>query len=290
MAMSVFAPNMSPITENLPVSAAEVQPLIGSSASERNLRELIKSPIVAPTVEELASHPSTTDSSLSTITNISKAQQITSSDSFITISLQEQIAKALVLPRLKRHHAMPAYFSVKDLSMNVNRLTTQYLNQNSVNSLALSTYTTVYAQRQTETLWSNRIGFRYLERENDAQSHAFVRQSCDIDNIRSRLGRASINDDKITSSAMAPLARAKNFWEPVCIEDEKVPASNAGTTLANIRGLLDVPTAVLIRHKVDYPLLKTHLKPLNFLKGVVAYIICDFTFLGSSAFGDDTIL
>ncbi|KAF7903711.1 uncharacterized protein EAF01_006760 [Botrytis porri] len=130
MAMSVFAPNMSPITENLPVSAAEVQPLIGSSASERNLRELIKSPIVAPTVEELASHPSTTDSSLSTITNISKAQQITSSDSFITISLQEQIAKALVLPRLKRHHAMPAYFSVKgNLNSKLSHLRTRRCTQ-----------------------------------------------------------------------------------------------------------------------------------------------------------------
>ncbi|TGO63136.1 hypothetical protein BCON_0015g00650 [Botryotinia convoluta] len=403
MAMPVFPPDMTPITKNLSVSAAEVQTLIGNSASDKNLRDSIKSSIMTPTTEELASHSSTIGSSLSIITTVSKEQQSTSSDSIINMPLQEQIAKALALPRLKRHHAMPAYFSVKgDLnskfshlrtlrctqcernrlqclkesadvackscqdtgkkcifstrslktnrSLNVktsdkNKISerslhqsseqlntelsqtqglialehnsiyerqstddTTYLDQNPANPLALSTYTTVYEQRQREALDSNSIGFRYLERENDTPSNAFVRRSCNIDNIRSGLGRESIDDDQVTSplayletlmlqytelvkgSSMAPLARAKNFWELLCIEDEKVPASNAGTTLANIRGLLDVPTGVLIRQKVDYPLLKMHLKQLDFLRGVIAYIICDFTFQGSSAFGDDAIL
>ncbi|TGO24644.1 hypothetical protein BPAE_0098g00340 [Botrytis paeoniae] len=403
MAMPVFPLDMTPITKNLSVSAAEVQPLISNSASDKNLRDSIKSPIMTPTTEELVSHTSTIDSSLSTITTVSKAQQSTSSDSIITIPLQEQIAKALLLPRLRRHHAMPAYFSVKgNLNSKLSHLRTRrctqcerhrlqclkesadvacksckdagkkcvfntrflkadrllnfktsdknkisekplyhsseqpntelfqtrgsiapehssiyehqstddtiYLDQNSANPLALLTDTTACEQRQREALDSNNIESRYLERENDVPSNAFVRQSCDIDNIRSRLGRESVDDDQITSplayleilmlqytelvkgSSMAPLARAKNFWELLCIEDEKVPASNAGTTLANIRGLLDVPTGVLIRQKVDYPLLKTHLKPLNFLRGVIAYIICDFTFQGSSAFGDDATL
>lgn len=358
---------------------------------------------MTPTKEDLASHTSTIDSSLSITTTMSKAQQSTTSSSIITMPLQEQIAKAILLPRLKRHHVMPAYFSVKgDLNSKFSHLRTRrctqcerhrlqcvkesadvacesckdagkkcffhnrflkpgkllnfktsnkkkisesllyqsseqsntglsqtrgsialehspiyerqstddtiYLDLNSANPLALSTDTTACEQRQTEALDSNSVRSRYLERGNDAPTNAFVRQSCNKDNIRSRLGRESVDDDKITSplayletlilqytelvkgSSMAPLARAKSFRELLCIEDEKVPASNAGTTLANIRGLLDVPTGVLIRQKVDYPLLKTHLKPLDFLRGVIAYIICDFTFQGSSAFGDDTIL
>ncbi|KAF5872255.1 putative transcription factor cys6 protein [Botrytis fragariae] len=403
MAMPVFPLDVTPITKNLSVSALEVQPLIGNSASDKNLRDSIKSPIMTPTTEELASHTSTMESSLSTITTVSKAQQNASSDSIITMPLQEQIAKALLLPRLRRHHAMPAYFSAKgNLNSKLSHLRTRrctqcerhrlqcvkgnadlacksckdagkkcvfntrflkadrllnfktsdknniserplyqpseqpntelsqnrgsialehssiyerqstddtiHLNLNPANPLALSTDTTVCEQRQREALDSNSIESIYFERENDAPPNTFVRQSCDIDNIRSRLGRESVDDDQITSplayletlmlqytelvkgSSMAPLARAKNFWELLCIEDEKVPASNAGTTLANIRGLLDVPTGVLIRQKVDYPLLKTHLKPLDFLRGVIAYIICDFTFQGNSAFGDNAIL
>ncbi|KAF7947485.1 hypothetical protein EAE96_008572 [Botrytis aclada] len=403
MATPVFPSDMTPTTENLAVSAAEVQPLIGNSASDENLRDSIKSPIMTPTIEELASHPSNLESSHSTTTNVSKAQLIPSSDSFITMPLQEQIAKTQVLPRLERHHAMPAYFTVegnlnrkfshlrkrrctqcqrnrlqclkentdvackscqdtgkncifstrfsktnRSLSVKTsdrNKISeralhqssgqvntelsqtpdlialehnsiyerqstddTTYLDQIPANPLALSTDTSFCEQRQRETLGSNSIGPRYLERENDAPANAFVRQSCNIDNIRSRLGRESIDDDQIISplayletlmlqytglvksSSMAPLTRAKNFWKLLCIEDEKVPASNAGTTLANIRGLLDVPTGVLIRQKVDYPLLKTHLKPLDFLRGVIAYIICDFTFQESSVFGDDAIL
>ncbi|TGO72621.1 hypothetical protein BELL_0434g00020 [Botrytis elliptica] len=423
MTMPVFPLDMALSTRIMSVSAAEVWPLIGNLASDSNLRgrnpdaldfylnthnayetiDTIKLPIVTPEKEELASHTSTIDSSLSITTTMSKAQQSTSSDSIITMSLQEQIAKTLLLPLPKRHHAMPAYFSVKgDLNSKFSHLRkrrctqcerhrlqclkesadvecksckdagkkcvfnkrflkadrlldfktsdknktsesplyqsseqpntelsrtrgsivlghspiyqrqstddTINLDQNSANTLASSIDTTVCEQRQREALGSNSIGPRYLERGTYAPSNAFARQSCDIDNIRSRLGRESVDDDQITSplayletlilqytelvkgSSMAPLARAKSFWELLCIEDEKVPASNADTTLANIRGLLDVPTGVLIRQKVDYPLLKTHLKPLDFLRGVIAYIICDFTFQGNSAFRDDAIL
>ncbi|KAF7882140.1 hypothetical protein EAF00_011656 [Botryotinia globosa] len=403
MATPVFPLDVTPLTNNMSVSSAKVQPLIGNSASDNNLRDSIKLPIMTPTKEDLASHTSTTDSSLSITTTVSKAQQSTTSDLIITVPLREQIAKAILLPRPKRHHAMPAYFSVKgDLNSKFSHLRTRrctqcerhrlqclkesadvacesckgagkkcvfnvrflrpgrllslktsdknnisethlyqsseqlntelsqtrdlialehsplyerqstddtiYFDQNSANPLVLSTDTTACEQRQMEALDSNSVGSRYLERRNDGPTNAFVRQSCNKDNIRSRLGRESVDDDKITSplayletlilqytelvkgSSMAPLARAKSCWELLCIEDEKVPASNAGTTLANIRGLLDVPTGVLIRQKVDNPLLKTHLKPLDFLRGVIAYIICDFTFQGSSAFGNDAML
>ncbi|TEY73296.1 hypothetical protein BOTCAL_0080g00240 [Botryotinia calthae] len=403
MAMSIFPLHMTTITENLSVIAAEIQPLIVNLASDKNLRDPIIPPIMTPTTEELASHPSTIDSSLSNVTTMSKEQQSTSLESINTAPLQEQISKVLVLPRYKRHHAMPAYFSVRgNLNSKFSHLNTRrctqcernrlqclkesadvackscqdagkkcvfhrrfskadkrlkaktsdkskisetslqqsseqpntelpqtrgsialghnyiherqstddaiYLEQDPVNPLIVSTDTTIRGQRQGEVLDANRIGSRYFEKENDAPSNAFVRQSCDIDNIRSRLGRQSIDDDQITSSlaymetlmlqyieqvkhsSMAPLTRVKNFWELLCIEDEKVPASNAGTTLASIRGSLDVPTGVLIRQKVDNPLLKVHLKKLDFLRGVIAYTICDFTFRGSSAFGDDTVL
>ncbi|KAK6596351.1 hypothetical protein H4I95_10267 [Botrytis cinerea] len=352
MAMSIFPLDMTPITENLSVIAAEVQPLIVNLASDENLRDPTKPPIMTPITEELASHPSTIDSSLSNITTMSKEQQSTSLESTITVPLQEQILKVLVLPKRKRHHAMPAYFSIGDkllklktsdeskisetpLQHFIEQPNTQlsqtrgsialghnyilerqstdgkiHPEQDPVNPLILSmdTTTTVRGQRQREVLDANIIGSRYFEKENAAPSNTFVRQSCDIDNIRSRLGRQSIDDDQITSplayletlmlqyieqvkySSMAPLARVKNFWELLCIGDEKVPASNAGTTLASIRGSLDVPTGVLIRQKVDNPLLKVHLKKLDFLKGVIAYTICDFTFRGSSAFGDDTVL
>ncbi|ATZ55522.1 hypothetical protein BCIN_12g01110 [Botrytis cinerea B05.10] len=405
MAMSIFPLDMTPITENLSVIAAEVQPLIVNLASDENLRDPTKPPIMTPITEELASHPSTIDSSLSNITTMSKEQQSTSLESTITVPLQEQILKVLVLPKRKRHHAMPAYFSIGGtLNSNFSHLKTRrctqcernrlqclkesadvacnpcqdagkkcvfhtrflkadkllnsktsdeskisetplqrfieqpntqlsqtwgsialghnsilerqstddtiHPEQDPVNPLILSmdTTTTVRGQRQREVLDANIIGSRYFEKENAAPSNTFVRQSCDTDNIRSRLGRQSIDDDQITSplayletlmlqyieqvkySSMAPLARVKNFWELLCIGDEKVPASNAGTTLASIRGSLDVPTGVLIRQKVDNPLLKVHLKKLDFLKGVIAYTICDFTFRGSSAFGDDTVL
>ncbi|KAI9649761.1 hypothetical protein NHQ30_002342 [Ciborinia camelliae] len=126
--------------------------------------------------------------------------------------------------------------------------------------------------------------------------------------IRSRLGNDNLSDDQIASplafpqtlmmqytelargSFMAPLSKVDVFWELPCIEDEIVLVSISNGPMASIRDALDVPNGVLIKRKLDCPELTKHLNNFDFVKGILAHIICAATFQEDSIFGDTTML
>lgn len=94
------------------------------------------------------------------------------------------------------------------------------------------------------------------------------------------------------NSFLASLSKVVAFWELPCIECERLSVSTAYEMLASARGALNVPRVVLIERELVSPELKKCLKNSDFTKGVLAYIICNFTFQREveSIFGDATQL